>query len=119
MQIMKIDLASIFFDRNCPLRTPLEIAFQSIRRPFVACALAARVSRSWKVEPSAKLGDLRDKVKRMRTYMKNEVNVHCQSFSFRTSTPFWTHRLQFNGRTKIVKLNISHPTKKAATWFRN
>ena len=33
--------------------------------------LAARVSRSWKVEPSVKLGDLRDKVKHMRTYMKN------------------------------------------------
>lgn len=75
MRIMKIDLASIFFDRNCPLRTPLEIAFQSIRRPFVACALAARVSRSWKVEPSVKLCDLRDKVKRMRICMKNKVLV--------------------------------------------
>ena len=49
MRIMKIDLANIFRDRNCPLRT-LEIAFQSIKRPLVACALAARVNRSWKVE---------------------------------------------------------------------
>ena len=115
MRIMKIDLASIFFDRNCPLRT-LEIAFQSIKRHLkVACALAARVSRSWKVEPSVKLGDLRDKVKRMRICMKNEVNVHCQSFSFKT-TPFWTHRMQFNGRTKIIKLNKLHYKK---DWFRN
>ena len=54
MRIMKIDLAIIFFDRNCPLRTPLEIAFQSIKRHLVACALAARRSResylkSWTV----------------------------------------------------------------------
>ena len=61
MRIMKIDLASIFRDRNCPLRT-LEIALQSIKRPLVACALAARVNRSWKVEQSVKLSDLWDKI---------------------------------------------------------